>query len=151
MLPADAEEATSIAPKAHRSDSTNPAATPASVAQTRRLGVEAFTRLLPDSLCTMLRLHAAPRPATLRASPDIDTHIDRLGESLRQPLTAIRSLSEILQENPELPAEQQARMLGLIVDETKRLNRLIGQCLDLVAEATTANDRYNNRDRRGAA
>jgi hypothetical protein len=42
-------------------------------------------------------------------------------------------------------------MLGLIVEETKRLNRLIGQCLDLVAKAGIANDRYSERDRRGAA
>jgi signal transduction histidine kinase len=148
MLPADAEEPNSIARKFR---STDPAKTPATVAQTRRLGVEAFARLLPDSLCAMLRRHGSPRSTAARTSRDIDGHIDRLGESLRQPLTAIRSLSESLQENPDLPAEQHARMLGLIVDETKRLNRLIGQCLDLIAEARTANDSYSERDRRGAA
>jgi signal transduction histidine kinase len=77
--------------------------------------------------------------------------IDRLGESLRQPLTSIRSLSEILRENLGLPADEHAHILGLIVEETKRLNRLIGQCLDLGAEAGIANDRYSERDRRGAA
>jgi signal transduction histidine kinase len=87
-----------------------------------------------------------PNSAALRV-----LDIDRLGEALRQPLTSIRSLSELLQENPDLPREQQARMLDLIVEETKRLNRLIGQCLDLVAEAGVANDRYSDRDRRGAA
>lgn len=95
----------------------------------------------------------------LRRRPAVDADavalrvldIDRLSETLRQPLTSIRSLSELLQDNPDLPAEQHARMLGLIVEETKRLNRLIGQCLDLVAEAGVANDRYSDRDRRGAA
>jgi hypothetical protein len=42
-------------------------------------------------------------------------------------------------------------MLGQIVEETKRLNRLIEQCLDLVAETGVANGRYSERERRGAA
>jgi hypothetical protein len=70
------------------------------------------------------------------------------GERLRR---LIHQGSSGLQENPGLPAEHHAKMLGLIVEETKRLNRLIGQCLDLVAEAGVANDRYSERDRRGAA
>ncbi len=121
------------------------------VARARQLRAQAFARIL-RRLWNALRWRraAADNPAAATAARR-RADIDRLGETLRQPLTSIRSLSEILQENPELPAEQHAHMLGLIVEETKRLNRLIGQCLDLVAEAGIANDRYSERDRRGAA
>jgi signal transduction histidine kinase len=116
-------------------------------ARARELRAQSILRL-------MCRLWGAVRwrPARdpISAAPRV-LDIDRLGETLRQPLTSIRSLSELLQENPGLPAEQHAHMLGLIVEETKRLNRLIGQCLDLVAEAGIANDRYSERDKRGAA
>ena len=116
-----------------------------------RLRSRAFARMLRQLWNGLRRrrarsVHPEPNTAARRRAD-----IDRLGETLRQPLTSIRALSELLQENPELPAEQHAHMLGLIVEETKRLNRLIGQCLDLVAEAGIANDRYSERDRRGAA
>jgi len=116
-------------------------------AQASALRAQSMGRLM-RRLWGMLRRRPAV-DATAVAPRAVD--IDRLGETLRQPLTSIRSLSELLQDNPDLPAEQHARMLGLIVEETKRLNRLIGQCLDLVAEAGVANDRYSDRDRRGAA
>ncbi len=121
------------------------------VARTHRLRAQAFARML-RRLWNALRWRrvAAVDPAATAAARRL-ADIDRLGETLRQPLTSIRTLSELLQENPGLPAEQHAQMLGLIVEETKRLNRLIGQCLDLVAEAGVANDRYSERDRRGAA
>jgi signal transduction histidine kinase len=117
------------------------------VACARELRAQSMLRLMRRLWGAIRRRPAGdPNPAALRV-----LDIDRLGEALRQPLTSIRSLSELLQENPGLPAEQHAQMLGLIVEETKRLNRLIGQCLDLVAEAGVANDRYNDRDTRGAA
>jgi len=121
------------------------------VARARRLRAQAFAHML-RRLWNALRWHrAAAVDPTATAVARRLADIDRLGETLRQPLTSIRSLSEILLENPGLPADQHAHMLGLIVEETKRLNRLIGQCLDLVAEAGIANDRYSDCDRRGAA
>jgi signal transduction histidine kinase len=119
------------------------------VARARQLRAQAFARLF-RRWWKALRWRRAADPATTAVARR-RADIDRLGETLRQPLTSIRALSELLQENPGLPAEQHAHMLGLIVEETKRLNRLIGQCLDLVAEAGIANDRYSERDRRGAA
>jgi signal transduction histidine kinase len=120
------------------------------VARARRLRAQAIARFFRRVRSALQRRRArAADPVTSAARRHAD--IDRLGETLRQPLTSIRSLSELLQENPDLPAEQHAQILGLIVEETKRLNRLIGQCLDLVAEAGIANDRYSERDRRGAA
>jgi signal transduction histidine kinase len=121
------------------------------VAQARRLRAQVFARMLGRLWNALRWRRAASVDPTATATARRLADIDRLGETLRQPLTSIRSLSEILQDNPELPAEQHAHMLGLIVEETERLNRLIGQCLDLVAEAGIANDRYSDRDRRGAA
>jgi signal transduction histidine kinase len=122
-------------------------------ARAGRLRAQAFAGML-RRLGNLLRWRRAPSvdPAATAGARRL-ADIDRLGETLRQPLTSIRSLSEILQENPGLPADQHAHILGLIVEETKRLNRLIGQCLDLVAEAGIANDRYSysDRDKRGAA
>jgi len=120
-------------------------------ARAGRLRAQAFAGMF-RRLGSLLRWRRAPSadPAATAVARRL-ADIDRLGETLRQPLTSIRSLSEILQENPELPADQHAHMLALIVEETKRLNRLIGQCLDLVAEAGIANDRYSEHDRRGAA
>ena len=115
------------------------------VARARRLHVWSLARLLRGLW------NAPQRRRTAAGAIRRPAEIDRLGETLRQPLTSIRSLSELLQENPGLPAEQHAHMLGQIVEETKRLNRLIEQCLDLVAETGVANDRYSERDRRGAA
>lgn len=48
-----------------------------------------------------------------------------LCEELRQPLTSIRSAAEILRDNPTLAPDQRARMLGVIVSESERLDRLI--------------------------
>ena len=121
------------------------------VTRARRLRAGAFGQAIRRlrSLFGRRRLPPVELTPIVVARPRPD--IDRLAETLRQPLTSIRSLSELLQENPDLTPEEQAKMLGLIVEETKRLNRLIGQCLDLVAEAGIANDRYSDRDRRGAA
>lgn len=121
------------------------------VARARQLRAQAFARLFRRLWNALRWRRAAADDSMATAAARRLADIDRLGETLRQPLTSIRSLSELLQENPGLPAEQHAHMLGLIVEETKRLNRLIGQCLDLVAEAGIANDRYSERDRRGAA
>ena len=53
-----------------------------------------------------------------------------LREELRQPLTSIRSAAEILRDNPALAPDQQARMLGLIIAESERLDRVIGATLE---------------------
>ena len=121
------------------------------VARGRQLRAQAFARMFRRLWNALPWRRVATDDPTATATARRRADIDRLGETLRQPLTSIRSLSELLQENPGLPAEQHAQMLGLIVEETKRLNRLIGQCLDLVAEAGIANDRYSERDKRGAA
>lgn len=60
-----------------------------------------------------------------------DDFISSVTHELRTPLTSIRAFSEILRDNPELSSEQRGEYLGIVVSETERLSRLIGQVLDL--------------------
>jgi len=128
-----------------------PSLTPSAETPTRSSEAEGFSRRLCGTFRAILGRESTKAVSAPPVTERTDARIDRLGETLRQPLTSIRLLSEAMQENPELPIEQQAKMLGLIVEETQRLNRLIGQCLDLVAETNGANDRYSERDKRGVA
>ena len=50
---------------------------------------------------------------------------------LRTPLTSIRALSEMMRDDPDMAAADRQRFLGIVVAETERLSRLVGQVLDL--------------------
>lgn len=60
-----------------------------------------------------------------------DDFISTVSHELRTPLTSIRALSEILFDDPELDRGQRTKFLGIIIKESERLTRLIGQVLDL--------------------
>lgn len=60
-----------------------------------------------------------------------DEFMSTVSHELRTPLTSIRSFSEILQDEPEMPDDQRSMFLGIIVSESERLTRLINQVLDL--------------------
>jgi signal transduction histidine kinase len=60
-----------------------------------------------------------------------DEFVSTVSHELRTPLTSIRSFTEILHDNPQLPAAERERFLGIVVKETERLTRLIGQVLDV--------------------
>lgn len=60
-----------------------------------------------------------------------DDFVSTVSHELRTPLTSIRAFSEILRDNPDLDGSERAEYLGIIVDETERLSRLINQVLDL--------------------
>jgi Na+/proline symporter/nitrogen-specific signal transduction histidine kinase len=60
-----------------------------------------------------------------------DEFVSTVSHELRTPLTAIRSFTEILHDNPQLPAAERERFLGIVIKETARLSRLIGQVLDV--------------------
>lgn len=60
-----------------------------------------------------------------------DEFMSTVSHELRTPLTSIRSFSEILQDDTEMPAEQRGAFLDIIVSESERLTRLINQVLDL--------------------
>jgi uncharacterized protein YjiS (DUF1127 family) len=52
------------------------------------------------------------------------------GHALRTPLTSIRSFSEIVRDNPELSPAERAAFLGIVIDETERLEQTIERVLD---------------------
>jgi len=77
--------------------------------------------------------------AELRAANERLQELDKLKDDfmatvsheIRTPLTSIRSFSEILRDNPDLAVEQREEFVGIIVQESERLSRLINDILDL--------------------
>ena len=77
--------------------------------------------------------------AELRAANERLQELDRLKDDfistvtheLRTPLTSIRAFSEILHDNPDLDVAERQKFLGIIIQESERLTRLINQVLDL--------------------
>jgi sigma-B regulation protein RsbU (phosphoserine phosphatase) len=57
--------------------------------------------------------------------------VSTVSHELRTPLTAIRSLSESLLAAGDIPRERAEQFLAIIVRESQRLSRMIGQLLDL--------------------
>jgi Na+/proline symporter/nitrogen-specific signal transduction histidine kinase len=60
-----------------------------------------------------------------------DEFVSTVSHELRTPLTSIRAFSEILHDHPALAQTERERFLGIIIQETARLTRLINQILDL--------------------
>ena len=56
-----------------------------------------------------------------------------LRQQLAQPLASIRTLAEVLRDNPALAPEQRNHMLGLIVDQSDRFDRVVGASLRVAA------------------
>jgi signal transduction histidine kinase len=59
-----------------------------------------------------------------------DQFISTITHELRTPLASIRSLTEILYDNPQIDREQRKNFLAIVVKESERLTRLINQVLD---------------------
>jgi signal transduction histidine kinase len=64
---------------------------------------------------------------------------------LRTPLTSIRALTEMMQDDQEMEAEQRQQFLGIVVAETERLTRLVNQVLDM-AKIESGNAQWRNTD-----
>jgi len=60
-----------------------------------------------------------------------DDFLSTVSHELRTPLTSIRSFTEILFDNPDLPQSERERFLSIVAKESERLTRLINQTLDL--------------------
>ncbi|MBL4907704.1 MAG: hypothetical protein JKX94_09665, partial [Sneathiella sp.] len=60
-----------------------------------------------------------------------DDFLSMISHELRTPLTSLRAFGEILQDNPDVSIEERQRFLGIIINESERLTRLIDQLLDL--------------------
>jgi len=59
-----------------------------------------------------------------------DEFISTVTHELRTPLTSVRSLAEILHDNPDINADQHKQFSGIIIKESERLSRLINDVLD---------------------
>ena len=62
-----------------------------------------------------------------------------IAHELRTPLTTIRSVTEILQDNPDLPEAQRAAFLAMLAADTDRLQRTIDRML---RASTAGRDRW---------
>jgi Na+/proline symporter/signal transduction histidine kinase len=60
-----------------------------------------------------------------------DDFISTVTHELRTPLTSVRSLAEILHATPSLSNEKHKQFTAIIIKESERLTRLIGQVLDI--------------------
>lgn len=73
--------------------------------------------------------------------------ITTVTHELRTPITSIKALSKILQDNSDLPDSQQKEFLNIIVKESERITRLINQVLDLEkVQGTTKEDKQQILD-----
>ena len=119
----------------------------ASVVQEEALGLDEVMNILDEASQVRAysrqleqqsrELSAATR--SLRAANERLKELDRLKDDfmstitheLRTPLTSIRAFSEMLRDDPRTDLGERKRFLGIIVNETERLTRLINQVLDL--------------------
>ncbi len=60
-----------------------------------------------------------------------DDFMSSVTHELRTPLTSIRALAEMMRDEPDMPGDQRQQFLGILVAESERLSRLVGQVLDL--------------------
>jgi Na+/proline symporter/nitrogen-specific signal transduction histidine kinase len=60
-----------------------------------------------------------------------DDFMSSVTHELRTPLTSIRALGELMRDEPGMPEAQRQRFVGIVVDESERLSRLVNQVLDL--------------------
>lgn len=60
-----------------------------------------------------------------------DDFMSSVTHELRTPLTSIRALGELMRDEPDMPPAQRQQFIGIVVDESERLSRLVNQVLDL--------------------
>ena len=60
-----------------------------------------------------------------------DAFLSQISHELRTPMTSIRAFSEILMDREAMQGEDRQRYAGIIMDEAKRLTRLLDDLLDL--------------------
>ncbi|MBX3634305.1 MAG: histidine kinase [Rubrivivax sp.] len=119
----------------------------ASAVQEEPLALDDVMRILDEA--TQLRAYSraleAQRAelqragAELRAANEQLQGLDRLKDDfmssvtheLRTPLTSIRAIAEMMADDPEMDRAQRQQFVAIVVAETERLSRLVGQVLDL--------------------
>lgn len=60
-----------------------------------------------------------------------DEFLDTVAHELKTPITAIRATSEVLKDNDDMPTTLQREFLSNILQDSKRLSKLINNILDL--------------------
>lgn len=89
----------------------------------------------------------------LRAANERLKSLDRLKDDfmssvtheLRTPLTSIRAVAEMMHDDPDMPGERRQEFLDIVVRESERLSRLVGQVLDL-ARIEAGHAEWHNSD-----
>jgi Na+/proline symporter/nitrogen-specific signal transduction histidine kinase len=133
----------------------------ASVVKEESLDLDDVMGILEET--TRLRIHSQEleeksrslelATAELRAANEQLKSLDRLKDDfmssvtheLRTPLTAIRSLSEMMLDDPDMRIEDRIRFLEIIVSESERLTRLVNQVLDM-AKIESGHAEWHNSD-----
>jgi signal transduction histidine kinase len=119
----------------------------ASVVEEEPLGMDEVLNILDEASQVIAYSHQLEQKsraleaatADLRAANERLTELDRMKDDfistvtheLRTPLTSIRAFSEILHDDPHMPAERRSEFIAIIVKESERLTRMINQVLDL--------------------
>ncbi|MFG1278539.1 ATP-binding protein [Xanthobacter autotrophicus] len=84
--------------------------------------------------------------AQLRTLDELkDDFVSSVTHELRTPLTAIRALSELMLDAPDMEAPQRQEFLTIIVGESERLGRLVNQVLDM-AKLESGHGEWHNAD-----
>lgn len=60
-----------------------------------------------------------------------DAFLSQVSHELRTPMTAIRSFTEILRDDENVPEIERKRMLGIIATENERLTKMLDELLDI--------------------
>ena len=119
----------------------------ASVVQEEPLSIDDIMRILDETSEAIAHSRALEQKsneleaatAQLRAANERLKELDRLKDDfvstvsheLRTPLTSIRAFSQILFNDPDTDLPRRKEFLGIIVNESERLTRLINDVLDL--------------------
>ncbi|APH74469.1 sodium:solute symporter [Aquibium oceanicum] len=89
--------------------------------------LERNSRKLEDAAAELTRANAQLREIDVQK----DEFLSQVSHEVRTPMTSIRSFSDILLANPDLPPEHSDRYLRIIQNESLRLTRLLDGILDL--------------------
>ncbi len=112
----------------------------ASVVKEEHLGIDELLDILDETRQVFTYSRELERTtAELKAANERLRELDRMKDDfistvtheLRTPLTSVRALGEILRDTPDLEPERRREFSAIIVRESERLTRLIGQVLDV--------------------
>ena len=111
----------------------------ASVVKEEPLGIDEVMDILDETRQVIMYSRELEKAtAELKAANERLKELDRLKDEfistvtheLRTPLASVRSLAEILHDNPNLDRLQHQQFSAIIIRESERLTRLISQVLD---------------------